>query len=66
MRCKKCGENNAPLKKTCSNCHAFLEGKTINNVTGEIGYRHADGSFTSIKSHNNGMHRDLAGPSVKE
>lgn len=47
MICKKCYTNNAPLKKCCSNCGAFLEGATINNTTGEYGYRNADGSFTT-------------------
>ena len=37
MRCRKCGTDNALLKKTCTKCHAFLEGRAINNVTGQIG-----------------------------
>jgi hypothetical protein len=45
MECKKCGESNAELKKTCSYCGAFLEGHTINNVTGEWGYRDSNGIF---------------------
>jgi hypothetical protein len=32
-------------KRTCSECGAFLEGYTLNNVTGEYGYRGADGNF---------------------
>ena len=45
MKCKKCGQENAPLKKTCTECHAFLEGRAINNMTGETGYRTAEGGF---------------------
>ena len=32
-------------KRTCSSCGAFLEGYTLNNVTGEYGYRGADGGW---------------------
>lgn len=46
MDCPKCGASNAPLKKCCSSCGAVLSGWTINNVTGEYGYRNPDGSFT--------------------
>lgn len=46
QQCPKCGEINAPLKKTCIGCGIFLEGYTVNNVTGRYGYRHADGTFT--------------------
>ena len=46
MTCNKCGTANAPLKRCCSSCGAFLEGRVINNVTGEVGYRNTDGSFT--------------------
>lgn len=46
MECPKCGANNAPLKKTCFNCGSILSGWTVNNVTGEYGYRNPDGSFT--------------------
>uniref|UniRef100_A0A6M3MCZ2 Putative Ran binding protein n=1 Tax=viral metagenome TaxID=1070528 RepID=A0A6M3MCZ2_9ZZZZ len=55
QKCKRCGEMNAPLKKTCIRCGAFLEGYTINNATGKYGYRHANGTFTlnkDIKSSN--------------
>ncbi len=45
MKCKKCGEKNGSLKKTCTRCGAFLEGYTINNVTGKYGYRGSDGQF---------------------
>ena len=45
MRCKKCDHSNAPLKKCCENCGSILEGYTINNVTGEVGYRTRTGSF---------------------
>ena len=45
MICKKCGAENGDAKRTCSRCGAFLEGYTLNNVTGEYGYRGADGKF---------------------
>jgi len=49
MICTECGSKNAPLKKCCESCGAFLEGRCINNVTGKPGYRNADGSFTPDK-----------------
>ena len=52
MRCKKCGEENASAKRCCSNCGAFLEGYTFNNVTGKFGYRESDGSFTVLEKDN--------------
>ncbi len=45
MICKKCGEENGDAKRTCCRCGAFLEGYAINNVTGEYGYRGADGGW---------------------
>ena len=45
MKCKQCGEENGDAKRTCSCCGAFLEGYTLNNVTGEYGYRGADGGW---------------------
>lgn len=45
MICEKCGKSNAPIKKCCANCWSFLSGMTINNVTGEYGYRGDDGLF---------------------
>lgn len=45
MKCKKCGQENGDLKKTCTSCGAFLEGYAINNVTGKLGYRGSDGYF---------------------
>lgn len=45
MKCKHCGADNAPLKKCCDNCGKYLEGYTVNNVTGEHGYRGSDGEF---------------------
>lgn len=45
MKCKKCGAENSDAKRTCGTCGAFLEGYTLNNVTGEYGYRGADGNF---------------------
>lgn len=45
MRCINCGAENPDARKTCSECGAFLEGYTLNNVTGEYGYRGADGNF---------------------
>lgn len=48
MECKNCGCDNAPLKRSCERCGKILEGYCINNITGNYGYRHADGSFTEI------------------
>lgn len=45
MKCLNCGHENPDLKKTCERCGAILEGECINNVTGEKGYRGADGGF---------------------
>lgn len=45
MKCKRCGADMPDVKKTCSECGSFLEGYTLNNVTGEYGYRGADGNF---------------------
>jgi hypothetical protein len=50
MKCKTCGTENAPLKKTCESCNLILEGFCINNMTGEYGYRNADGSFDNDES----------------
>lgn len=57
MDCPKCGASNAPLKKCCYRCGTILSGYTINNVTGEYGYRNSDGSFTSsnLKVDENGQ-----------
>jgi len=49
MTCNHCGRQNAPLKKCCEKCGAILEGFTINNVTGKMGYRYADGTFAPGK-----------------
>lgn len=45
MKCKRCGAEMPDAKRTCSECGAFLEGYTLNNVTGVYGYRGADGNF---------------------
>ena len=45
MKCKRCGAEMPDAKRTCSECGAFLEGYALNNVTGEYGYRGADGNF---------------------
>jgi hypothetical protein len=45
--CKKCGYQNGWIKRTCAMCGAFIEGPAVNNVTGNMGHRHADGSFVS-------------------
>ena len=45
MKCKNCGAENPDAKRCCTECGAFLEGYTTNNVTGEYGYRGADGNF---------------------
>lgn len=49
MKCKKCGEENALLKRCCSRCGAFLEGYTLNNVTGRFGYRGGDGGWYNTR-----------------
>lgn len=49
MRCKKCGTDNPDYRKCCINCYAFLEGWTINNVTGDFGYRGGNGFFYKSK-----------------
>lgn len=46
MKCIICKHDNAPLKKTCEECGGVLSGTTINNVTGQQGFRNLDGSFT--------------------
>ena len=45
MKCKRCGADNPDAKRVCTECGAFLEGYTLNNVTGEYGYRGADGGW---------------------
>lgn len=52
MDCPKCGASNAPLKKCCHVCGAVLSGYTVNNVTGEYGYRNPDGTFTKEPKRN--------------
>lgn len=47
--CTKYREHNEPAKRTCVRCGVFLEGWTVNNMTGEYGYRNGDGMFTTIK-----------------
>lgn len=49
MKCKYCGREVPDIKKTCPFCHSFIEGYTLNNVTGEFGYRDKDGAFHSCK-----------------
>lgn len=55
MDCPKCGASNAPLKKCCYRCGAILSGWTVNNVTGEYGYRNPDGTFTKEPKRNADM-----------
>lgn len=45
MKCKNCGHENAPLKKSCEQCGKILEGYCINNMTGEYGIRDKEGIF---------------------
>lgn len=45
MICKRCGAENPDAKRVCTECGAFLEGYTFNNVTGDYGYRGADGGW---------------------
>lgn len=46
MICNNCGREVADVKKTCPYCGEYLTGWTVNNVTGELGYKNEDGSFT--------------------
>lgn len=46
MKCNHCGSDNGSVKKCCHQCGNVLEGRTINNVTGKVGLRNFDGSFT--------------------
>ncbi len=46
MKCSNCGREVADVKKTCPYCGKFLTGFTVNNVTGEYGYRDENGNFT--------------------
>lgn len=50
MECKICREDNESAKKTCGACGAILAGETRNNVTGKMGIRNSDGSFTPYRS----------------
>lgn len=45
MKCINCGAENPDARKTCMECGAVLEGRTVNNLTGEYGYRGGDGKF---------------------
>lgn len=45
MKCKKCGHENADVKRTCENCNSFLEGWSLNSITGRWGYRTDAGKF---------------------
>lgn len=45
MVCKRCGAENPDTKRCCGDCGAFLEGYTLNNVTGKYGYRGGDGGW---------------------
>ena len=70
MKCKQCGEENGDARRTCSCCGAFLEGYTLNNVTGEYGYRGADGvwykSEEEYRAHCSGAtHSDMRMASAK-
>ena len=47
MECKHCGAENGSVKKCCHRCGKVLEGECYNNLTGDFGYRKADGSFTA-------------------
>ena len=60
--CSECGEHNAPLKRTCIRCGAILDGWTVNNVTGEYGYRSKDGTFTTLKEMNQGKIKEDVAP----
>lgn len=45
MKCKNCGAENSDGRKCCTECGEFLEGYTVNNVTGEYGYRGGNGNW---------------------
>lgn len=45
LKCRRCGTEQDSSIKCCRNCGVFMEGPAINNVTGEAGYRGADGVF---------------------
>lgn len=64
MKCKKCGEENAMLKRCCSRCGAILEGYTLNNVTGEYGYRGGDGNFYKSEEEYQAAIRENGGENV--
>ena len=49
MKCKHCGTENGDAKKTCTECGNVLEGYTLNNVTGDFGYRDREGNFKNIR-----------------
>lgn len=49
MTCVNCGHKNPILKKTCEECYEILVGYTINNVSGEWGYRAPNGYFYETK-----------------
>lgn len=50
MKCLNCKHENAQIKKSCENCGKFIEGFTMNNVSGEYGYRDHKGYFHSMDS----------------
>ena len=45
MKCYHCGRDVPYVKKTCPYCGSFMVGYTVNNATGEYGYRDEDGMF---------------------
>lgn len=48
MRCKNCGTDVPSAKKCCPNCGKVMSGFTVNNVTGEYGYRDDNGYFHPV------------------
>lgn len=45
LKCRRCGAEQDSSIKCCRTCGVFMEGPAVNNVTGETGYRGADGVF---------------------
>lgn len=51
MKCKTCTQENGECRKTCCYCGKILEGYCINNVSGNHGYRGANGMFYESEQH---------------
>lgn len=49
MTCNHCGREVPDIKKTCPFYGSFMAGYTVNNVTGERGFKDGDGTFHPCK-----------------